>query len=104
MRARDLTRNRAERLVKAVLVLKAVLENLNDDHLPFEFPAQNAPRLWKPLITTRFAPASECRLQGLLGCADQMPRCLDPQVSVLGQGQCLLPRLFRQLPISERLH
>ena len=71
---RHLTGNRAERFVKAVLVLKALLENLHHDCLPFEFPAQTAPRLRKPLVTNRFAPASECRLQDLLGCADQMPR------------------------------
>src|ERR1700730_16342188 len=32
-----------------------------------------------------------------------MPRCFDAQVGVLGQGQGLLPRLFRKLPIRESL-
>ena len=58
MRPRDLTGNRAERSVEAVLELKALLENLNHDDLAFEFPTQNASRVGKPLVTTRFAPAS----------------------------------------------
>jgi hypothetical protein len=67
-------------------VLKSLLENLDYDHLPFEWPLQKAPGFWKPLIAPTWAPASEGRLQDLLGCADQMRRRLDPQVSVLRQG------------------
>ena len=104
MRPRDLTGNRAERFVKAVLVLKTLLENLHHDDLAFEFPVQNASRFRKPLVTTWFAPsASECRLQDLLRGAHQMLRRLDPQVRVLGQRQCLPPRLIRKLPISQSL-
>ena len=103
MRPCDLTGNRAEGSVEAVLVLKTVLENLNHYDLAFEFPTQNASRFRKSLVTTRFAPAFQCRLQDLLGGADEVSRRLDAQVGVLGQGECLLPHLFGKLPISERL-
>jgi len=58
MRPCDLTGNRAEGSVEAVLVLKTVLENLNHYDLALEFPTLNASRFRKPLVTTRFAPAS----------------------------------------------
>ena len=64
---------------------------------------RNESRFRKSVVTTRFAPAFQCRLQDLLGGADQVSRRLDAQVGVLGQGECLLPHLFGKLPISERL-
>ncbi len=70
IRPRDLAGNRAEGSVEAVVVLKTVLENLNHYDLVFEFPTQNASRFRKSLVTTRFAPAFQCRVaECLLGVA-----------------------------------
>jgi hypothetical protein len=84
-------------------VLKAVLKNLNHHRLPFELPTENAPRFRKPLVPTAFVAASYCGLQDLFGCAYQMPWRLDAQVGIICQGQGLLPRLLRKLPIRESL-
>ena len=103
LRSRDLPGNRAERSVEAVLVLKTELENLNRYDLAFEFSTQDVSGFRKPLVTTRFAPTFQCGLQELLGSAYQVPRCLDAQVGILGQGQCLLPDMFGKFPIGKRL-
>jgi hypothetical protein len=84
-------------------VLKALLKNLNYHCLPFELPAQNAPRFRKPHVTTAFVSASYCGLQDLFGSAYQMPRRLDAQVGIIRQGEGLLPRLLRKVPILQSL-
>jgi len=80
-----------------------MLKHPHNNRFILKFPAQNGPRCRQPLVTAWLAPASEGRLQYLLARADQMPRCFDRQIGVLGYGQRSLARVFGKIAIGERL-